>query len=124
MVDRAAPRVVGRHLAGRSLEPLRRLVRADDPLRRRTAMTAPLYFVKDGSDEDLAGGFEIAAMLVSDPDAVVSKPVGIFLKHAGTRSPGSLRDFLAEHAASMQRPSLRLAIEKLDPSERKRWLGR
>ena len=124
MVDRAAPWVVGGHLAGRSLEPLRRLARDDDPLRRRTAMTAPLYFVKKGSDEDLAGGFAIAAMLVSDPDPIVCKPVGIFLKHAGTKGPDSLRDFLAEHAASMPRPSLRLAIEKLDPAERKRWLGR
>lgn len=124
MVDRAAPWVVGGHLAGRSLEPLRRLARDGDPLRRRTAITAPLYFVKRGSDEDLAGGFEVARLLVSDPDAIVCKPVGIFLKHAGTRDPDSLRDFLAEHAAAMPRPGLRLAIEKLDPAERKQWLGR
>jgi 3-methyladenine DNA glycosylase AlkD len=124
MVDRAAPWVVGGYLTGRSLEPLRRLARADDPLQRRTAMTAPLYFVKKGSEDDLAGGFEIAALLVSDPDAIVCKPVGIFLKHAGTRDPDSLRSFLTEHAASMPRPALRLAIEKLDPAERKQWLGR
>ena len=50
MVDRAAPRVVGGYLAGRSAEPLHELARAPQPLRRRTAVTAPLWFVRSGSE--------------------------------------------------------------------------
>jgi 3-methyladenine DNA glycosylase AlkD len=112
MVDRAAPRVVGGYLAGRPLTPLEQLARSDISLERRTAMTAPLYFVKAGSDDDLDGGFGIAALLAGDPDPVVHKPVGIFLKHAGTRAPAALRDFLATHGDSMPRPAVRIATEK------------
>ncbi|WP_278312419.1 DNA alkylation repair protein [Lolliginicoccus levis] len=122
MVDRAAPRVIGGFLAGGSLEPLRQLAVSPEPLRRRTAITAPLFFVRSGSDEDLAGSLRIAAMLAQDPEPVVHNAVGIFLKHAMGRVPAGVRALLEEHAASMPRPGLRLAVEKLDPAEREHSL--
>jgi 3-methyladenine DNA glycosylase AlkD len=123
MVDRAAPRVVGGYLAGRSAAPLYDLAASTAPLERRTAITAPLYFVRGGSDEDVAEGFVLAARLAHDPDPTVHKPVGIFLKHAGTRDPAALHRVLADHGASMPRPALRLAVEKLEPAERERYLA-
>lgn len=123
MVDRAAPHVVGRYLAGRSTGPLHDLAAADDPLRKRTAMTAPLYFVKNGTDDELADGFTLAARLAVDPDPIVHKAVGIFLKHAGTRDENQLVEFLNEHASHMPRPALRLAVEKLSPDDKARYLG-
>lgn len=122
MVDRSAPRVVGGHLTGRSPEPLRQLAAEADPLRRRTAITAPLFFVRAGSDDDLAAGFAIAALLVADPEPVVHNAVGTFLKHAGTRDPDLLHRYLADHAASMPRPALRLAVAELEPDDRARYL--
>ncbi|WP_298323256.1 DNA alkylation repair protein [Haloactinopolyspora sp.] len=122
MVDRSAPRVVGRHLAGRSSRPLYELAEAAEPLRRRTAITATLYHARYGTDEDLADGFGIADRLAADPEPVVHNAVGIFLKHAGTRDPEALLQFLDAHAAAMQRPALRLAIAKLDPTTRTRYL--
>lgn len=124
MVDRSAPRVVGGYLAGRSLTPLHELAAAQESLRRRTAITAPLYFVMAGGrDADVAESFAIAHTLALDPEPVVTNAVGIFLKHAGARDPDALRRFLDEHSGSMPRPALRLAIEKLEPTERKRYLA-
>ncbi len=123
MVDRAAPRVVGGHLVGSSLTPLHELAAAPEPLRRRTAITAPLYFVKSGSFADLAGGFDIAARLATDVEPVVQNAVGIFLKHAGTADVDGLRSFLDRHASSMPRPGLRLATERLDPEVRADYLA-
>jgi 3-methyladenine DNA glycosylase AlkD len=122
MVDRAAPRVLGGYLAGRSTAPLHELANADEPLRRRTAITAPLHFVRAGTDTDVTAGFAIARQLAADPEPVVHNAVGIFLKHAGTRDPDALHRFLAEHAAAMPRPALRLATEKLDDADRHRYL--
>ena len=121
MVDRAAPHVVGGYLAGRSLAPLEQLA-GGAPLQRRTAITAPLYFIGNGSDEDMAGGFALAARLADDPDPVVHNALGIFLKHAGGRQPEALAAFLSAYAGVMPRPALRLAIEKLPPDERARYL--
>jgi 3-methyladenine DNA glycosylase AlkD len=123
MVDRAAPRVVGAHVAGTDLEALHRLASSPEPLRRRTAMTAPLWFVRKGSDADLAGGFALASALHADPDPLVTNAVGIFLAHAGTRDPDALIAVLEAHAGTMPRPAVRLAIRKLGP-ERSRFLGR
>ncbi|MBA3780887.1 DNA alkylation repair protein [Nocardioides sp. InS609-2] len=122
MVDRSAPRVVGGHLVGSSLAPLHKLADSAVPLERRTAITAPLYFVKSGSFADLAGGFDLAARLATDAEPVVQNAVGIFLKHAGTADEAGLRSFLDQHAASMPRPGLRLAIEKLPPGVRAAYL--
>ena len=116
MVDRAAPRVVVGYLSGRDLEPLHDLAESPDPLRRRTAITAPLYFVRWGTEEDIESTFPIAATLAPDPDPLVYKPVGIFLKHASTRLPGSVERFLTTLAAEMPRPAVRMAIEKLSPA--------
>jgi 3-methyladenine DNA glycosylase AlkD len=121
MVDRSAPRVVGSYLVGRSPDPLHDLAAHEDPLRRRTAITAPLAFIH-GSDADLAGAFAIAARLAEDPDPTVHKPVGIFLKHASTRDASRVQRFLDDHATTMPRPAVRLAIEKLDHDQRRRYL--
>jgi len=124
MVDRSAPRVVGGYLTGRSKEPLDELAGSDEPLRRRTAITAPLYFVRSGTADDLADSYLIAGRLASDPEPVVHNAVGIFLKHAGTVDEPTLVDFLDEHAESMSRAAVRLAAEKLPPDVRQRFVGR
>ena len=124
MVDRAAPRVLGGHLAGRSMAPLYDLAASPEPLRRRSAITAPLYFVITNDAEGLKTGVEVAASLAGDPDPVVHNAVGIYLKHAGTRDPEALHRFLEDHAAAMPRPALRLATEKLSDAERGRYRSR
>jgi 3-methyladenine DNA glycosylase AlkD len=113
MVDRAAPHVVGRYLLQRDREPLFELARTADPLRRRTAITAPLYFARFGTPDDLTDLFALAELLLSDKDPVVSKPVGIALKYAGVLDETALRDFLARHEGALQTPTLRYAREKL-----------
>ncbi|MEV8374678.1 DNA alkylation repair protein [Kribbella sp. NPDC056861] len=113
MVDRAAPHVVGRYLLRRDRAPLFELARTTDPLRRRTAITAPLYFARFGAPTDLTDLFALAELLLADQDPVVSKPVGIALKYAGVLDEQALRSFLQMHEPAMQRPTLRYAREKL-----------
>ncbi len=123
MVDRAAPSVVGGHLLSRPATPLHALAAADEPLRRRTAITAALAFVRWGDDEHLAEVFPLAAVLAGDPDPLVHKAVGIALEHVGARDPRAVAAFLDEHAARMPRTALRTAVAKLAPGERARFLG-
>ncbi|MDO3395568.1 DNA alkylation repair protein [Nocardioides sp. SOB44] len=112
MVDRAAPWVVGATVSSGPYDVLHDLARSADPLRRRTAITAPLWFVRRGTDADLAEGFTVAAGLCDDPEPVVTNAVGIYLGHAGDRDPGALDALLAAHEPSMPRRSYRLAIRK------------
>ncbi len=104
MVDRAAPRVIGATVGGGPYDLLHELAASPDPLRRRTAMTAPLWFVKYGDDADVEAGLVVAGLLHADPDPLVHKPVGIYLAYAGdfTRTP-------------MCTPSELAALSKLRP---------
>lgn len=124
MVDRSAPRVVGGALIGGPYDVVLQLAEASEPLRRRSAMTAPLFFVRSGSAVDLTAGFDIAQRLMADPEPVVHNAVGIFLKHAGPRDPNRFREILETGAPRMARSALRLAIAKLSDDERAAYLGK
>lgn len=123
MVDRAAPSVVGGHLLERSVAPLYDLAVAAEPLRRRTAITAPLAFVRWGDETHFGEVLALAGMLADDPDPLVHKAVGIALKHAGARDREAVTAFLDQHAGVLPRVALRAAVEKLDPAQRARFLG-
>lgn len=112
MVDRAAPRVIGATLVGGPYDLLHELAASTDPLRRRTAMTAPLWFVKYSDDADVEAGFAVAEVLHADPDPVVHKPVGIYLAYAGERLPERFDEFMASYGDAMPRPAHRLAMRK------------
>ena len=112
MVDRAAPRVVGATLSGGPYDLLHELAASEDPYRRRTAMTAPLWFVKYGDDMDVEAGIKIAELLHADPDPIVHKPVGIYLAYAGDRLPERLTEFLDQHGEAMPRAAYRIATRK------------
>jgi hypothetical protein len=112
MVDRAAPRVVGATLTGGPYDLLHELAASPDPLRRRTAMTAPLWFVRYGDLADVEAGSTIAQVLHADLDPLVHKPVGIYLAHAGDRLPDLLTEFLDKHGNAMPRAAYRIAVRK------------
>jgi 3-methyladenine DNA glycosylase AlkD len=112
MVDRAAPRVIGATLTGGPYDLLHELAASPDRHRRRTAMTAPLWFVKYGNDTDVEAGIGIAEALHADPNPVVHKPVGIYLAYAGDRLPELLTSFLDKHGKAMPRAAYRIAVRK------------
>lgn len=85
------------------------LARSRDPLRRRTAITAPLYFVMAGSVADIVEGFAVASLLADDPDPLIHLPVGTFLKHAGGRAPEMVARFLTQYEVVMPRVAVRAA---------------
>ncbi|GAA2086389.1 DNA alkylation repair protein [Brevibacterium salitolerans] len=87
MVDRAAPRVIGWPILSDVIDfrVLEDLARSDDPLRRRSAITAPLWFIKKGTDGDVARGLLIADLLADDPHPRVASAVKIYRKHAARR---------------------------------------
>ena len=120
LVDRAAPHVVGGHLADKPRDALYTLARSSDPWERRTAITATYFFLRQGDTEDT---FAIAELLVDDEHDLVQKAVGGWLREAGKKDPQRLSAFLDAHAPTMPRVTLRYAVERLDDDTRRRYLG-
>ena len=112
--------MLGRSLIDRPRDVLDELAASDDPWRRRSAITATFAFIRRGELDDT---YRIAERLLDDEHELVRKAVGWALRNAGDHDPARLDAFLDEHAASMPRSTLRNAIEKLAPEERKRLLG-
>lgn len=87
MVDRAAPRVLGWPIliGAMDISLLDELAESEDPLRRRSAVTAPLWFIRKGSDADVERGLAIADRLSDDTHPRVASAVKIYRKHASRR---------------------------------------
>jgi hypothetical protein len=120
LVDRAAPHVVGGYLYDRSRAPLDALATSALWYERRTAIVATWYFIRLGEVGDT---FRIGATLAHDPDELVQKAVGGWVREAGKRDEAALRRYLDAFAATMPRTALRYAIEHLPAADRKHYLG-
>ncbi len=119
LVDRSAIWVVGEHLVDKPRDVLYELARSDRPMERRTAILSTFAFIRRGDVDD---GLRIAELLVDDKDELVQKAVGWMLREIGKKDAQRHAAFLEKHAATMPRVMLRYAIEKLSPSERKRYM--
>jgi 3-methyladenine DNA glycosylase AlkD len=121
LVDLAARDVVGAHLIDRDRGPLYDLARSDDLWARRTAIYATQAFNRRGELDDT---FAIAELLVDDPEDLVQKAVGGWLREAGKHDLPRLLAFLDAHAAAMPRPMLRDATERLTPEQKADYRSR
>jgi 3-methyladenine DNA glycosylase AlkD len=120
LVDRSAPRVVGWFLADKSRETLYKLARSKNIWERRTAIIATLYFIRQNEVDDT---FKIAEILLHDEEELINKAVGTALRYAGQKDEKRLLEFLDEHAATMPRPTLRIALEKLDKTKKEHYMN-
>jgi 3-methyladenine DNA glycosylase AlkD len=119
LVDRAAPHVVGGYLWDKSRQPLYDLAGSPRWWERRTAIVSTWFFIRQGDVDDT---FRIADILADDPEDLVQKAVGGWVREAGKRDRARLLAYLDEHAATMPRTALRYAIEHLDADTRSHYM--
>ena len=78
---------------------------------RRAAAVALIPNLRQGKALDTA--FEIADLLLGDPDDLVQKGCGWMLKEASKHHPDAVFRYVIAHRETMVRATLRYAIEKL-----------
>lgn len=83
---------------------------------RRGAAVVMIYGIRRG--RNINPGFEIADLLLMDPDDLVQKGYGWMLKEISKLEPIQVFDFVQQRKDRMPRTSLRYAIEKLSPDLR------
>jgi 3-methyladenine DNA glycosylase AlkD len=129
LVDTSAP-YFGMFLIGKpdSMELLESLARSEKLWERRVSIMFTFAMIRSSKlgkgPDDFAPTLHIAEMLLHDKHDLIHKAVGWMLREVGNRDVAELRNFLSRFAAVMPRTMLRYAIEKLDPEERKIWMGK
>jgi 3-methyladenine DNA glycosylase AlkD len=119
LVDRSAPFVIGSYLFDKPRDILVRLAHSESQWERRTAIVATDYFIRQG---DLNDTFKIAEILVHEPEDLVQKAVGGWVRQAGKKNLPQLLSFLDKYAATMPRTILRYAIEHLDEAQKEHYM--
>jgi 3-methyladenine DNA glycosylase AlkD len=121
LVDCSAPQIVGGYLLDKPRDPLYELVASGNLWERRIALVATQRLIGEGQTADT---FNLAALVLTDPEDLIHKASGWMLREAGKRvSPDDLLAFLDQHAAAMPRTMLRYAIERLPPDVRRHYLS-
>lgn len=127
LVDLSASPVLGawllHPLAGGAMPDrgvLDRLAGSDCLWEQRIAIVATHALIRAGEHADT---LRIATLLLSHPHDLIHKAVGWMLREVGKRDVGLLRDYLRRHRHAMARTTLRYAIERLAPDERREWLN-
>ncbi len=121
LVDLAARDVIGLCLLDRPRDVLYRLAASPSMWERRTAITATAAFLMKRKEVDDI--FAIAELLLNDPEDLIHKATGGWLRLAGDIDRARLNAFLDAHAASMPRVMLRYAIEHFDGQGRQHYMG-
>jgi len=121
LVDVTCRDVIGAYLFERDRTILYKLARSKNLWEKRIAIVTTFYFI---SKNDLDDTFKIAEILLKDPHDLIHKAVGWALREAGKHDKTRLLDFLDQFGHQMPRTTLRYAIEKFSPEERKYLLAK
>ena len=126
LVDCSAPTLVGEYLLDSLPDPsaggpalLDSLAKSSMLWENRVAVVSTLTFIRRGR---LDMAFRQCEAALGHPHDLMHKAVGWMLRECGKRDPDALRAFLSAHLAALPRTSLRYAIERFAPDERRRWL--
>ncbi|KAB1229445.1 DNA alkylation repair protein [Chryseobacterium viscerum] len=114
-VDRAARYIIGEYLIDKPRDVLYQLAQSDSPWKRRTAIVSTHAFIRENDVHDT---FAIAEILVNDPNELVNKAVGSWVREAGKKDQNKLESFLTTYAKTMPAVTFSYATEKLDPESK------
>lgn len=114
-VDRAARSIIGEYLIDKPRDILYKLADSESPWERRTAIVSTHAFIRQNDAEDT---FAIAEILVHDPNELVNKAVGSWIREAGKKDKKKLQHFLNTYVKTMPAVTFSYATEKLDPESK------
>lgn len=121
LVDVSCPYVLGLPLLTGDRSVLTGLARETDLWGPRIALVTTLAFIRKGQFADT---FALVEQLMNHPHDLIHKAMGWMLREVGKREPAALTEFLHDYRFRIPRTTLRYAIERLSPDERRYYMRR
>jgi 3-methyladenine DNA glycosylase AlkD len=119
LVDSVGPYITGPYLLNRDRSILWEWAQSPVLWERRLAVLTTFAFIRAGDFDD---ALKLYALLLSDSHDLMHKACGWMLRELGKRDEARLLDFLRTHYTALPRTTLRYAIEKFTPLQRKAML--
>ena len=120
LVDVSAPNIIGAHLYKRNRKLLYDFANSTDLWKKRIAILATLYFIRNNDFKDC---LKLCEILLTDPHDLIHKATGWMLRETGKKHLPTEQAFLDKYASIMPRTMLRYALEKLPPAKRKHYMA-
>ncbi|MDR2891717.1 MAG: DNA alkylation repair protein [Deltaproteobacteria bacterium] len=100
---------------------LQRWAESGNLWRERAAMVSTWAMIRRNILDDT---FWLAEYFITHPHDLMHKASGWMLREAGKKDIEALRGFLEVFHTRLPRTALRYAIERMEPAERKKWMGK
>jgi 3-methyladenine DNA glycosylase AlkD len=100
---------------------LQRWADSNNLWRERAAMVSTLALIRRNTLKDT---FRLAEYFINHPHDLMHKASGWMLREAGKKNLDALRGFLEVFHTRLPRTTLRYAIERMEPAERNKWMGK
>ena len=113
--------ILGQWLKDKDRGLLYRLAESSCMWEQRMAVVGCLPLIKQGDFKDILA---LSRQLLSHRHDLMHKALGWMLREVGKKDKATLEAFLTAHVQHMPRTTLRYAIERFAPQERKDWLKR
>lgn len=121
LVDLSAHQIIGNYYYSKDREILYKLAKSSSLWEQRIAVVSTYYFIKRNDFKEILAFSE---MLLDHKHDLIHKATGWMLRETGKMDLSVLRKFLDKHHKIMPRTMLRYSIEKLDESERTKYMAR
>jgi len=121
LVDLTASKILGHYLFDKDRAILYKLAESTSLWEQRIAVVSTYHFIKN---MDFGDTLSLCEKLINHKHDLIHKATGWMLREAGKRDLKVLTGFLDKHCKSMPRTMLRYAIEKLDDSQRKKYMAK
>lgn len=120
LVDSSAHKIIGEYIKDKKITLLLALAKSTDLWERRISIISTFAFI---ANKDPKPSFLIADILLTDREDLIQKAVGWVLREVGKKFGNELlEEYLRLNYKKMGRTTLRYAIEKFTPEERKKYL--
>lgn len=121
LVDVSADKILGDYYFDKDKDKILNLRNSKDLWENRIAVLSSFYWLRKGQFDET---IQLCESFLNHPHDLIHKATGWMLREIGKRDIRVLKNFLNSHATVMPRTMLRYAIEKLPPSERRKWLDK
>ncbi len=121
LVDLSAHQIIGNYYFTRDRKKLYQLAKSRSLWEQRIAVVSTYYFIKRN---DFGEIIAFSEMLLNHKHDLIHKATGWMLREAGKMDLSVLRSFLDKHHKVMPRTMLRYSIEKLDESEKSKYMAK